>query len=190
MRRRSVRRPAEARAEHEARGDEVAESRSGQKDDRAGAEIGSHKEGADEVPRSVQGLVPPEGRAEELGPCADAVPEQSDRPYELEPAMPPRPLGEHGGCEHEADDRRKEREDDVRAHEANIRRAAAEVKRDAQIWVGAANVEACADRSRPCAAPTVAPPTRRSPLPRFSSSARSAAIARLPSAILRRSTRP
>src|SRR5439155_440614 len=131
------------RAKEEARGDEVAESGSREQHDRARAEISRHEEGADQVPGPIEHLVPAECRAEELGAGADAVPEEADRPDQLEPTALLGPLREHGGGEDEAGDGGKEREYDVRAHRRTIRRARREVNRDAQVCGGATKVRSC-----------------------------------------------
>src|SRR5207302_5743684 len=124
------------------------------------------------------------------GAGADPVPQETDRPDQLKSAMAARPLREHGGREDEAHDGREQGKHDVRAHETTFRPDVEEVKRDAQVWVGAANVRACADRSRRFAARTVPPPRRRSPPPLSNMCARSAAIARPRSATPRPSTLP
>src|SRR5205085_1953724 len=72
------------RTDEEACRHEISEPRPREEHDRPRAEICRDEEGADEVPGAVQRLAPTECRADELGTSADAVPEKTDRPHELE----------------------------------------------------------------------------------------------------------
>ena len=80
---------------------------------RPGAEVCGDKERADQVPGPVQGLVPAERRTEELGARRYAVKEQADRPDELEAVATLKPLVEHHAREHESEQGRGQRKDDV-----------------------------------------------------------------------------
>ena len=110
---------AEQRGQCERRRDEVAEPRSVEQVDRPQPKVGGDAEGADQVPRAVERLVPSERAAEELRPGADPVPEQADRPHQLIRLAPAEPLvGDERG-ERERQDRAQEGKDDVQVHETD-----------------------------------------------------------------------
>jgi hypothetical protein len=76
---------------------EVSEPGLREQVDGARPEVGRHEEGADQVPRSIKRFAPPESAANELAPGADAVPQEADRPHELEGVAALPPLIEHHG---------------------------------------------------------------------------------------------
>ena len=92
---------------------EITESRLGQQVDRARAEIRGDEERSDQVPGSVKALGPAKRAAQELRPSADAVPEQPDRPHELEGVAALPPLVEDEGGEREAQHAGAQRQRDI-----------------------------------------------------------------------------
>ena len=101
------------------RAGEVTKAGFGQQVDRSGAQVRGDEEGADQIPGAVERLVPSERTAKELGPGADAVPDKTDPPDQLEavPALPP--LVQHHGREDEAQDRRAKRQHHIQHAHAN-----------------------------------------------------------------------
>src|SRR5687768_11246052 len=90
-------------AEEDRGGGEVAEARAREQVHRAEPHVRRYVERADEVPRAVEGIAPAERASPELRPRADAVPQQADRPHELEWPPATVPLREHEPGEDEAD---------------------------------------------------------------------------------------
>ena len=98
---------------------EVAEARPRQQVHGPGSEVGGYEERSEEVPGPVERRTPAQGRPEELGAGADAIPEQAQAPDGLEAASPPPPLLQDQGSQSEACARRQERKHHVRrAHPA------------------------------------------------------------------------
>ena len=83
---------------------EISKSRFREQKDRSGAQVGRDKECADQIPRAIDGLAPPERPAPEFGARGDPVPDESDPPHKLEALAPLPPLVQDHGREGEAKD--------------------------------------------------------------------------------------
>ena len=107
---------AEQSRQGERGGDEVPEPGAIEQVDRAHPEVGGHPEGTEEIPAAIERLVPAERAPEELGPGADPVPQQADRPDQLVRLPAPEPLvADHDG-EHERQRRARQRQQNVEIH--------------------------------------------------------------------------